>query len=156
MSHDNQGGEGIAVLAGVMAGTSAGPVATFASGVIVETFLQGAVSFEMGFLVALFVAGLCGFVVTWPSALCGVFLRLFPGRAMGWIVGLSGSLLGSLLGGCVYFWIIAPQATVPPQNVFWVGVVSTLGTATAGGVAGTTSWLIVRSIDKRRLATPAD
>jgi len=108
---------------------------TLVSGVLVEFGIgAGTVSYEMGFLLALFLASLAGPFAGLLGAAIGRASRSIP-SAMGWCAGFfAGSAVSAVAFAVFYQTVVAAHATVPHRHVVWVGVISVVGVATGGGV----------------------
>ena len=125
-----------AIVPATATGAAASSGTTFFLAVVVERIHgRGTVSFEMGLLVALFLAAIGGSL----AGLCGAGFAWMTRDARGlkvWLSIITGaSIVGAVPADVFYTVAIVPHATVPQVHVYWVGVVFVAGVA-VGGPAG--------------------
>ena len=126
------------IVLGCIAGTAAAVPGSLAGVFIAMASLPGPVSGEI--VMALpFLGGLGGAIIGLPCGTIGWFSCYVAGRR-GWMLSLTLGVVVAALGAAVlYWWLIAPSATVPEHSVLITGVALTIGIGFSGAVSALVS-----------------
>ena len=126
------------IVVGCIAGAATAVPGSFAGLVIAFACLRGPASGEI--VMALpFLGGLGGALFGLP---CGTIGGLSYSAAglRGWVLSVTLALVVAALGAAVlYWWLIAPRATVPEHSVLIAGIALTIGVGFSGAVSALAS-----------------